>query len=401
MGGMRSASPADDEDFGSFDHHSARHRKGAEEIWARMRELAHLPRSERHGGFYVVTRHADVRAVAAQHRVYSSARGIALPDEDRSPHVPAEVDPPLQREYRRLLEPFLTPEAVARHEPALRRIAAELLDGFASERRVDIVARFAEPYPVYAALALFGFPREDAARLKGLITALTHCRGSERSRNASRELTDYLVRLLSERAACGDDRDIIAAIGRGSVVGQPLTCEEQVAMTRLLLFGGFTTVYLALSWTLHLLARQPELAERLYAEPSLYPTAIEEFVRLASPATYLRRTVVCETELGGTRLSPGDKVLMCFASANRDPEVFHQAEEAILDRSPNPHLGFGFGAHRCMGYAVAKLEMKVALEEILGRYARLELDTDGAIEWGPGETQGITALPLILHPRAA
>ncbi|GFE82053.1 cytochrome P450 [Steroidobacter agaridevorans] len=367
-----------------------------------MRAATELPHSDLYGGFHVVTRHADLRTAAAQHRIYSSAQGIALPNESRTRHVPAEVDPPLQREFRRLLDPFLTPERISANEAKVRAIASSLLDSLAGESRVEMVARFTEPFPVSAALAIFGFPPPDARRLSGLVDGLIHGRGSEASIKASQELTDYLIEQLKMRAASADpSTDVLAAVAHGSVEGRPLSIEDQVSITRLLLFGGFTTVNLALSQTLLLFAKYPELAEGLRSQPELFPTALEEFVRYASPATYLRRTVVAEAELGGSKLRAGDQVLLCFGAANRDPSVFDKPDEINLARNPNPHVGFGFGAHRCLGSAIAKLELRVALEEILRRYERVELDPDDSIAWGEGETQGLTRLPLVLRPRAS
>lgn len=391
--------PVKEFDFARFDHHSAQHRADAESVWDSMRSASELPRSDLYGGFYVVARHADLRTAAAQHKIYSSAQGIALPNESRTRHVPAEVDPPLQREFRRLLDPFLTPERIGAHEGTVRAIAVSLLDTFADQSRVEIVSRFTEPFPVHAAIAIFGFPREDARRLSGLVDGLIHGRGTEASIQASQELTAYLLEQLKMRGdSASPSTDILSAIAHGSVEGRPLSTEDQVSITRLLLFGGFTTVNLALSQTLFVFAQQPDLADRLRAQPELFPTALEELVRYASPGTYLRRTVTTEAELGGSKLRPGDQVLLCFGAANRDPAVFDKPNEVNLARNPNPHVGFGFGAHRCLGSAIAKLELRVALEEILRRYQRVELDPNDSIAWGEGETQGLTRLPLLLRP---
>lgn len=393
--------PVTASDFAGFDHHSAQHRADAEQVWDEMRAASELPRSDLYGGFYVVTRHADLRTAAAQHKIYSSAQGIALPNESRTRHIPAEVDPPQQREFRRLLDPFLTPERIAANESKVRAIAVRLLDGFAGENRIEIVSRFTEPFPVHAALAIFGFPSQDAGRLSGLVDGLIHGRGSEASMKASHALTTYLIEQLKTRGASADpSTDILSAIAHGIVAGEPLSIEDQVSITRLLLFGGFTTVNLALSQTLLQLAQRPELAERLRNQPELFPTALEEFVRHSSPGTYLRRTVLTEAEIGGTKLQPGDQVLLCFGAANRDPAVFDKPNEINLARNPNPHVGFGFGAHRCLGSAIAKLELRVALEEVLRRYERVELDPNDSIAWGEGETQGLKRLPLVLRPRA-
>ncbi|MFG1192076.1 cytochrome P450 [Xanthobacter flavus] len=369
-------------------------------MWNEMREQPTLPHSDKYGGFFVVTRLADLRKVTAKPALFSSAKGVALPSEDRSPHIPEEVDPPLHGEYRRLLEPFLTQDEVAKLEPMVRRHVLDLLDSFAGETRIDFVRRFSEPLPVRFSLEAFGFPREDEAMLFDLVSRIIGERGKEGGRIAAKGLSDYLARLLDLKAAPGTSAsDIVTAIASGSIENRPLTIDEKVSMTRLLLFGGFTTVNIALSSTLFQFTRNPELVQQLRDNPSLITTAVDEFVRLASPGTYLRRTVTADVELGGTQLHPGDQVLLCFGAANRDPTTFSNPDDVQLDRNPNPHVGFGFGAHRCMGSWVGKLEIKVALEELLKRYDRFELDPEAQLEWGSGETQGLTTLPLILHPR--
>lgn len=386
-----SGCPHAGEDLTAFDHHSAHHREAAEALWARLREAPGLPRSERYGGFYVITRHADLRKIAAQHRVFSSAQGVALPTESRTRHIPEEVDPPLQREYRRLIDPFLTQDAVAKHEPAARALAAELLDAIGEAPRLDIVARFTEIYPVYFSLQAFGFPRADAPRLVALVNSLIHGRGTAEGQHAGAALTDYLVAFLAAREG---SVGIVGAIASGTVSGRKLTLEEQVSMTRLLLFGGFTTVNLALSFALFLFATRPGLSAQFQGN-----TAVEELIRLSSPGTYLRRTLTEDTQIAGTPLKAGDQVLLCFGAANRDPALFAQPEEPVFDRNPNPHVGFGFGAHRCAGSLLAKLELQTALQALLERYERFELDADSPPVWGAGETQGLVSLPLILHAR--
>lgn len=392
---------AEDREFADFDHHAPHHRFGAEAIWARLRAYPGLPRSERYGGFYLVARHADLRKAAAQHGLFSSAQGVALPSEHRTRHIPEEVDPPQQRDYRRLLDPFVSPGAILPAGPVARQLAIELLERLRGEARVDVVRQFTEVYPVYLSLSVFGFPRADADRLVELVDSLIHERGAEAGRQAGARLTEYLTDLLECKAATNRPHaDVVSAIARGEIGGRPLDLDEKISMTRLLLFGGFTTVNLALSSTLYQFTLRPQLMDALRGDPGLYPTAVEEFVRIASPGTYLRRVVNADAELGGTKLREGEQVLLCFGAANRDSAIFDRPDEVILGRNPNPHLGFGFGTHRCMGSVLAKLEIRVVVEELLARYQRFELDPERAPVWGSGETQGFESLPLILSPRA-
>ena len=256
------------DDYADFDHHSPHHREGAESRWERMRACPGLPHSNKYGGFYVVTRHADLRKAAANHGLYTTSEGAALPSESRTRHIPEEVDPPLQREYRRILEPFLTPDAVAPLESDARALAAQLLDAFAGELRIDIVPRLTEIYPVHFSLGVFGFPRGDAPRLVDLVNRLIRGRGTDDGREAGGALVRYLEDYVQAKAAnaSGESSDVVTAIARGSVQGRPLTMDEQISMTRLLLFGGFTTVNLALSYASYRIAQDPALGARLHAE---------------------------------------------------------------------------------------------------------------------------------------
>lgn len=389
-------------DIKGFDHRAENHRVGAGCLWSRMREVPELPESGNYGGFRIATRYADVAKIATKFDLFSSASGISFPDLDFGTRMyPAEADPPVQREYRRMLSRFLTRERVALMEPSVRQHVVTLLDKFPADGRVDFFAAFARPLPVLVSLELFGFPLADAAMLDGLVVALHDERGNEKAMEAAVALTRYLENLLLSRKAVATDpdADILSSIVLSTIDGVPMTLDEQVAMLRLLLFGGFATVAIVLSTALHWFALHPDDMNRLRDDPGLMDSAIEEFVRFASPATYLKRTVTQDTVLGCTHLRQGERVLISFAAANRDPAKFEAPDEVRLDRQENNHLGFGIGVHRCIGSLVAKLELRTALEEILERYERVEIDPAGTLKWESGENQGIIALPLILHRR--
>lgn len=396
-----SGCPVRNRAFASFDHHSPQNRKGIEPLWQQMRDEPGLAHSESHGGFHVITRMADVRAAAVRHALFSTTGGAALPAEHRTPHIPEEVDPPQQLKYRKLIEPFLGRGEVEELDGLIRRHAAALLDALAGETHVDIVKRFTEPFPVHLSLEMFGFPAADADLLVGLVDTLIGVRDDARGAEASAQLTAYLENFLDQQSATAGSpsESIVAAIALGKIDDRPMEMWEKVSMTRLLLFGGFTTVNVTLSYTFYRFAIEPDLYRQLRDDPALMPTALEEFVRVASAGTYIARTVQQDTELAGTPLCTGDKVLLCYGSANRDPAAFQEPDKVLLDRAPNSHVGFGFGTHRCMGSFLAKKEMQVVLEELFKRFDGFELDPAGDIVWGSGETQGIISLPLILQNR--
>lgn len=391
---------AADKALADFDIHSAGARVGAECVWARMRDEPGLAHSDLYGGFDYVARFADVSEVLLKPAIYSSARGITIPDpEIRSYHIPTEIDPPSHREFRAVIARFLTPVAVRSREPAVRELAVKLYEGFSERDQIDYVEAFARPFPVYASLELLGFPAEDAEMLDDLVIELHNEVATGIHTGATTKLTAYVEQALVARKplATDPDADLVSSILLGTIDGRPLTLDEQVSMVRLLMIGGFDSSAIALSTAVWWLAGHPEDAERLRDNPSLIDGFSEEVVRFASPATYLRRTVVQDAELGGTRLCPGDRLLISFGGANRDPARFDRPDEIVLDRSPNPHVGFGAGIHRCIGSFFAKLEMRVALEELLTRYRHFALDPDGRIETSAGLNQGIVALPLLLE----
>jgi cytochrome P450 len=394
--------PQSRSEFADFDHRTGGDPAEPECAWARMRAAPELPFSELYGGFHVVTRYDDLAEAAARCRTYSSASGISFPSLDFSTRlIPAEVDPPLHKEYRALLSGFLTRGRAQAMEPAVRAKAVALIDRFAGRRRIDFVQAFARPFPVVVSLGLLDFPLEDAALLDHLIEELHEKRGSPKAQRAAEALTDRLERFLIDRKARarGPDEGIAASIALGRVAGRPLTLAEQVSMVRLLLFGGFDTTAIALAAAVRWLAEHPADARRLRQDPGLLDPAIEEFVRFSSPASHLRRTVTEAAELGGSRLEAGDRVLLCFSAANRDPAKFEDPDTVVLDRQPNHHLGFGAGVHRCVGSFVAKLMMRLALEELLRRYEGFDLDPERPIAWKHGENRGMTSLPILLRPR--
>jgi cytochrome P450 len=283
-------------------------------------------------------------------------------------------------------------------EPEARTLARMLLDAVDGRTHVDFVEVFARPFPVHVALKLVGLPSRDAQLIDNLVVASHEEVATGVKTGAGEKLTKYVERsLLEKRDLVGSaDENLVSSILFGTVNGRPLTLDEQISMMRMVLVGGFDTTAIALATAIWWLADHPEDAQRLRDDPALIEKAGEEVVRFASLATYLRRTVTQETELGGASLRKGDWIVLAFGAANRDPAAFECPEQLKLDRSPNNHVGFGMGIHRCIGSFVAKLEMRVALSEVLSRYHQLRLDPAAPIRYSSGLNQGITSVPVIL-----
>ncbi len=383
----------------SFDIHAPNAREGAECLWAQMREMDGLHHSDAYGGFYVAARYEDTMAVLLKPTLYASGAGITLPPPDgvRSFHIPAEIDPPAHREYRGLMAPLLTANHARAMEPDIRALAVDLIARIPAGESVDFVRAFARPLPILVTLALMGCPQGDADALEQMVEDLHHEIGTGVATGAPARLKAYAEQVVAERRKTATDpaADIVSSIVLGHAFGRPLTPDEQMSMVRQVLVGGFDTTSIALATMMWWLAGHPDEVARLRGDPAAIELACEEIVRFASPSTYLRREVTDDTVLGGTLLARGESVLVAFGAANRDPAKFACPEEIVATRKPNPHLGFGAGHHRCVGSFVAKAQLRVAFEEILGAFAGFCLDTDQPIEHSTGLGQGIMRLPMI------
>lgn len=397
--------PETSADYATFDITEKNHRKNVERVWSSMQRQAQLPRSSRHGGFYIVTRYDDVAKAARNTKDFSSAEnGIAIPDMHAGARLlPVESDPPQQTEYRSLFMRFLSKEAIYKHEPMVKAVARNLWGSVMGRPEIDFAQDFARPYPAIVVLTLLGIADRDIDRLTYLVdTSIDGAEGEGRSGPqriaAARELTDYLNGVLAaKREAPYDPDDVISTIAHSKLPTAPLGPKEQSSLLKIFIFGGFTTTTFAVTSAIRWLLDHPADLSRLLTRPELLQTAVDEFVRFASPGTYLGRTVMRDTTIGDTPLRRGDRILLAPGAANRDPNIFERPDEIVLERSPNRHLGFGHGPHGCMGTHLARLEIHIALQECLTRIGDYRIDTRREIRWASGETQGMTTLPLRLQ----
>lgn len=366
--------------------------------WEAMRNAEGLCHFGNYGGFYVASRYEDVMKVLMDADTFGSSKGITLPppDEIRSFHIPAEVDPPAHGEYRSVVMPlFGAPQARAK-EPAIRVIARDLMGAIPDDEPVDFVRAFARPLPINVALALLGAPSELASELEQTVEDLHHEVATGEARGAAQRLEAFAYDLLDRRAGeeRGEVEDVVSAVQHGEVFGRALTRDEQMSIVRLVMIGGFDTTSIALANLAKWLAENRDTRDQVAQDPKLLEGLCEDIVRVSSPSTYLRREVMVPTELAGTELKAGDSVLVAFGAANTDPRKFECPARIMPERRPNPHLGFGVGRHRCIGSFYAKVQMRVACEELLSTFARIEIDEGKPIRYCSGLGQGITVLPM-------
>jgi cytochrome P450 len=217
---------------------------------------------------------------------------------------------------------------------------------------------------------------------------------TENSAQAFFDMAALAEELLRERAAAGNDRDdVLTAIVRATVEGRPLTMEEQVGFTAVLMNGGLDTTKGAMGNIILRMVADPALEERL-RDPDWIKTDVDEFLRLDSPIQFMARTVTKETELGGCPLKEGDRVAIHFASANRDPRKFERPDELVFGREQNPHVAFGIGPHRCIGIHFAKMQMEVGFAELLRRVTSIRIPVGAEPEMTSGVVAGPEHLPI-------
>ncbi|HXG27031.1 MAG TPA: cytochrome P450 [Candidatus Binatia bacterium] len=319
---------------------------------------------------------AEVRAAAKDWQRFSS-RVQGDPDVRDYPQLPLEVDPPEHGAYRALVEPILGRRAVVAFEDDIRSIARRDVERFRSRGSVEAVRGLAIPMVASTIALVLGRPG-DADELASWGITSWEVR-PDGTRSGAR-LDAYVARALDEGAVEGGD-GAFARLARATVDGRPLTRREQVGLANLLLAGGRDTVILTICGALWHLAGEPAARRDLRAHPDRLPLAIEEYLRYFSPNPGMERRLTADAagEWGSARA--GEIVVLGWGPANHDPAAFETPGEIRLDRRPNPHLAFGSGVHTCVGIHLARLEVRVFLDELLAAVPDWHLAGDPEMEW--------------------
>ena len=387
-----------------FDHLSDELAQAMPDTMARMRELCPVARSEEHGGFWVVSSYDEALAVAQDWATYSSAHGLSVtanPGIIRN--LPVEADPPEQYIYKRLVSPFFTPSAVARWEPRTRALVSELVDslitagGGAAQKRAEFMDGFARPLPSRAFFELaINAPAADLDKVSYLAST-SSTPHDPRARECWLGLHQWVRDFVGQRRQQPPRGDVVDAVIAADVGGRPITDDEIVGTVQLLILGGLETTAGALGLAMVRLCRDQELQQALRSSPHLIAGAVEESLRIDPSFVCVGRTAVRDAELAGQAVRPGDKVLIHWASANRDAGEFPGPDHFDPARERNRHLAFGAGPHRCVGSSLARMNMRIALEELLRRLDDIRLDEtspDHAIRYHAGLTRSPLSVPI-------
>lgn len=363
--------------------------------YAELRSRCPVARSERNGGYYILSRHGDVRAAALDWKSFSSAKGIGLPPDRTRPPLPAiENDPPDHTSWRKRYTDAITPAALAAIGPQIERIADELIDGFAARGSCDLVQELTEPLPVLGISAVIGLEGGKTAEIRRLALELTGTVADpEAQRQALGRLGEFILGELHARREAPRG-DYLTQIAHMEIEGRLMNDYELSSFMIGFLVAGHETTTSALSGLLFHVLQRPALKQRLLEDDAALGSAIEEAVRLTSPFHGFSRTTTKPVEIGGATIPEDQVVRLCWASANRDPEVFPEPDSFDVDRERNPHLGFGMGRHVCAGAPFARLEMRIALRRLLSRLPDIALTKEEA-DWH--FVGGMMSLPVSLE----
>jgi cytochrome P450 len=366
----------------TFDHTTAHHASHWREILSEARATCPVVHSPKHGGYYVLTRYADVMAALRDHKHFSSERswddrgnnvmqGVAIPPQPIRVGF-LEMDPPESLTYRRLMNRWFTRGAIERGRGRIAEAATWAVDRVIDRGECDIIDDLASPFQCMVILDLLGVPLDRGSTYKAIADRLTA--------QEPDALTDIewmradLKREFQRQKADGGGGGLIADLATTAVDGAPLDDDMAAELLLMLLLGGEGTTIATIANLLLHLARNPDDKARLTADLTLLPRAVDEMMRYYAPSPGLARTVLDEVTVGGHTFQAGDRVLLSFASANYDEDVFTDPDRVDITREHNPHLSFGAGAHRCIGSLLAKANAETFLAEILTRVPEFTID---------------------------
>jgi cytochrome P450 len=393
-----------------FDHHSDEYRTRSSELLAELRQLCPVVHTERYGPHYVVTAHELVSAAASDFRTYSSKHVVGDP---RFPgvNVPGtnavfaigETDPPEHTAARKTFNRFFDQRAAAEKAPSVRRWARVAIDSAIESGTMDLVNDYANAVSALFACDLLSLvhaewrswaePAHDRASLRP---------GSPGYDEAAQAFARMVARTAehAKTLRANPNDSLLSAVAQ--MRGPDEAYLDDVALRGVcttLIVGGFDTNSALVSNILWHLESRPDLRARLRAEPELLDSAIDEYLRYFTPAQGLGRTVLRPTTLGPCALETYDRVFLSWAAANRDPARFPEPDEVVLDRSPNLHLAFGFGVHRCIGRHFARMVATEVVSEFLHRIPDYTIDHDRADKFpSVGVINGWIALPARFEP---
>jgi cytochrome P450 len=368
------------------------------DVWSRLRRESPVHRCEPpgYGSFWAITRHADICDISKRPDAFMNSKGIVLLDNEQARMREAdqsglagmktiiEMDPPAHRSFRKVASGWFTPRSLARLEATVDQSARSLVDALAADGdgECDFVTRIAAAHPLRILSHALGIPREDEALILRLTNELFASedpefqRGGttreERIKQIGLEFFQYFSKIIADRRT-NPREDLATVLANASVDGAPMGPVETLGYYLIVFTAGHDTTRNAISGGLLALLENPDQLALLRGDPGRAALAVEEIVRWTTPVNYMKRTAARDVVLRGQKIRAGEELMLCYASANRDEEVFDDPFAFRIERSPNRHLGFGIGEHFCLGSHLARRSSTALFTEIARRVERLEL----------------------------
>jgi cytochrome P450 len=392
-----------------FDHNSQEHSTDPVASYRKLREANPVAWTEAHGGYWVFSDYDSVFEAARDDETFSSARNsyggegltVVIPKTPMHLHIPIELDPPEFRKYRRIVNPIAAPAAVERMHGMIRRYTTWFIDQVIESGECDFAQVIGVPSIV--TVDWLGLPVSDWKRYSFAHHAvLAAVPGSEDWERATKVELPYLSQQMREVIAArraSPREDLISYLVQQEVDDRPVTDEEVFSMIELILAGGVGTTASLVSQTLVWLYQHPDVRQRLAEHPEMLERAIEEFLRYFSPTQALARTVAKETDFHGSHMRIGDRVLLAWGSANRDPSQFEDPDTLDVERWPNRHTAFGVGVHRCLGSHLGRAMAREMLGQILERMPDYVIDMERLQPYShQGTNTGFQRIPARFTP---
>ncbi len=402
---MTQTPPVDDwaTDFDLFDEGYV---KDPAPIWDDLRERCPIAHTERWGGSWMPTRYEDMQAFVRMVPELSSRNPLVVStpreEEEFDPVLaeygnsapPITSDPPDHIPQRRMILPLFTAKAVEPYRAYAESLCHELIDGFIDKGSCDAALEYAVHIPAKTIAHVIGVDEDRTDEFVGWVRGLLEEGSTDvQKRNENRRIIRQFFGELVELRQFKPANDLISKLLEQEIDGEPISKKTVIGMCNLLLVAGIDTTWSSIGSALWHFATHPKDRRRLATTPELFPSAIEEMLRFYSPVM-MAREVTEEVQTGDVTFKPGDKVLLNFPAANRDPSIFEDADKVILDRAKNRHIAFGIGSHRCAGSNLARMEMDAALRVWFERIPEFELSDPDAVTWAGGQVRGPRALPM-------
>ena len=335
-------------------------------------------------GFWLLTRYDDIRHVSRHPESFSSSRGFKAQDDSYERmgadidaamrRIILAIDPPDHSAMRAVLMPFFTAGALKEMEDGIRERVRRILAPRKAGDTIDVVPDLAAELPIQVLCEVLGVDEKDHEKVLAWTYQMTGADDPDfnitpaRAAGAFREVFEFGRRAIDQRRE-RPTGDLVSAVANARFKGELLDRDQVDGFFALMIGAGNETTRNAISGSIHALARFPEQKRILAQDPSVWPTAIEELLRYLSPVIHMRRTAVADTEISGQAVASGDKVVMLYGAANRDPDVFEAPDELDVHRSnARRHFSFGTGIHQCLGAMLARMELRIVLQEFLAKF---------------------------------